>query len=177
MREFTGKFLALLLRHKPEVLNLDMDENGYVSVEELIEKASKEYELNRDILDEIVITDNKQRFSYNGDKSKIRASQGHSVNVDVNLKEETPPDILFHGTSERFKESILEKGLLPMTRLYVHLSKDKDTAYNVGKRHGLPVIIYEVDCAQMVKDGYKFYLSDNKVWLTKEVPYKYLKEI
>ena len=127
-------------------------------------------------LEEIVSTDNKQRYSFNEDKTLIRANQGHSIPVDVELEEVTPPDILYHGTGEKFVSSINKLGLIPKSRLYVHLSKDIDTAKNVGKRHGNP-IIYSVDCKKMIADGYKFYLSVNGVWLTKEVPIKYLKPI
>lgn len=129
-----------------------------------------------DILEQIVRTDSKQRYSFNDDKSLIRANQGHSVNVDVELKEKEPPEYLYHGTGEKYVESINQDGLIPKSRLYVHLSKDIETAENVGRRHGKEVV-YRIDSGQMYRDGYKFYLSENGVWLTKEVPVKYLEMV
>ena len=128
-----------------------------------------------DILEEIVSSDEKQRYSFNDDKTKIRANQGHSIQVDVELEEKEPPMILWHGTGEKFVASIDEQGLIPKSRLYVHLSQDEETAFKVGTRHGKPVL-YMVKAADMFKDGYKFYLSKNGVWLTKEVPVKYLEK-
>ena len=129
------------------------------------------------IIEEIVKTNNKKRYEYNEDGTKIRARQGHSINVDVELKETVPPKVLYHGTVSTFKKNIQEEGLIPKTRLYVHLSADKETAFNVGRRHGPEVIMYRIDSEDMYKDGYKFYLSNNGVWLVKEVPSKYLDEI
>ena len=126
-----------------------------------------------DILEQIVRTDSKQRYSFNDDKSLIRANQGHSVNVDVELKEKEPSEYLYHGTGEKYVKSINQDGLIPKSRLYVHLSKDIKTAENVGKRHGKEVV-YRINSGQMYRDGYKFYLSENGIWLTKEVPIKYL---
>ena len=128
-----------------------------------------------DMLEEIVRTDNKQRYSFNEDKTLIRANQGHSIPVDVELKKAVPPDILYHGTGEKYVSSIDKEGLLPKSRLYVHLSKDIETAENVGRRRGKE-IVYRVKSGQMYWDGYKFYLSENGVWLTKEVPIKYLEQ-
>ena len=125
-------------------------------------------------LEEIVRTDNKQRYAFNEDKTKIRANQGHSVNVDVELKPIVPNDVLYHGTATRFVDQIRMQGLKPMSRLYVHLSKDYKTAFTVGKRHGSP-FVFEVDAKQMVEDGFKFYESENGVILTEVVPAKYLK--
>ena len=125
------------------------------------------------LLKEIVATDEKQRYSFSTDRTLIRANQGHSIPVDVELEKKEPPEVLFHGTGEKSVSSIKEKGLLPMERLYVHLSKDTETAVKVGKRHGKPVV-FHVDAGQMYKDGYEFYQSVNGVWLTREVPPKYL---
>ena len=127
-------------------------------------------------LEEIVRMDEKQRYSFNEDKSLIRANQGHSIPVDVELKECTPPAVLYHGTGEKYVASIDSQGLIPKSRLYVHMSADTDTARTVGSRHGKPVI-YEIDCNSMVSDGYKFYLSENHVWLTKSVPACYLRKL
>ena len=128
-----------------------------------------------DLLCEIVRTDEKMRYSFSEDKKRIRANQGHSIHVDVELTRCRPP-MLYHGTAEKYVDSIEEIGLIPKTRLYVHLSGDYDTAVKVGTRHGAPVV-YLVDAPGMYLDGYEFYLSVNGVWLTKSVPKKYLKRI
>lgn len=169
----TSKFISLILRHKPETIGINLDEHGWANVDELIKGISKTQKFNRDMLEEIVRTDNKQRYSFNEDKTLIRANQGHSIPVDVELEEKEPPEILYHGTGEKYISSINEQGLLPKSRLYVHLSSNEKTANKVGQRHGKPVI-YLVKSGEMYKDGYKFYLSINGVWLTKEVPVKYL---
>lgn len=169
--------MSLILRHKPEVIEITLDEHGWASVNDLIcgiEKNNPGF--NMDILEQIVRTDSKQRYSFNDDKSLIRANQGHSVNVDVELKEKEPPEYLYHGTGEKYVKSINQDGLILKSRLYVHLSKDIKTAENVGKRHGKEVV-YRINSGQMYRDGYKFYLSENGIWLTKEVPIKYLEMV
>ena len=172
-----SKFISLILRHKPETIGISLDSHGWADVNELIEGVAKQNKgFNMAMLEEIVRTDSKQRYSFNDNKTKIRANQGHSIKVDVELEEKEPPAILYHGTATRFLGSITKQGLLPMSRLYVHLSKDMETATKVGTRHGSPVIL-EVDAEKMYRDGYKFYLSDNGVWLTKEVPPIYLIDI
>ena len=164
-----GKTLSYLLRHDNEAYDSGLiDCNGWRCVSELTGLG-----FTQDELDEIVETNNKQRFEYNADKTRLRARQGHSIPVDVGLKETIPPDVLYHGTATRFIDSIKEKGLIPRSRLYVHLSADYGTAANVGSRHGKPYVI-AVDCKRMVKDGFKFYLSNNGVWLTNNVPVEYL---
>lgn len=170
-----SRFMSLILRHKPETIGISIDEHGWANVDELIEGIAKTREFNMDILEEVVKTDNKQRYSFNEDKTLIRANQGHSIPVDVELDEVEPPAELWHGTGEKYVESIDKIGLIPKSRLYVHLSKDSDTATNVGRRHGKPVL-YTVKTGDMFKDGYKFFLSKNGVWLTKEVPVKYLEK-
>ena len=172
----TSKYISLILRHKPETIGITLDEHGWANVDELISGIAKTHEMNMNILEEIVSTDEKQRYSFNDDKTKIRANQGHSIQVDVELEEMRPPEILWHGTGEKFTGSIDEQGLIPKSRLYVHLSKDEETAFKVGTRHGKPVL-YIVKAKEMFKDGYKFYLSKNGVWLTKEVPAKYLEKL
>ena len=172
----TSKYISLILRHKPETIGITLDEHGWADVGELISGIAKTHKMNMDILEEIVSTDEKQRYSFNDDKTKIRANQGHSIQVDVELEEMRPPEILWHGTGEKFTGSIDEQGLIPKSRLYVHLSKDEETAFKVGTRHGKPVL-YIVKAKEMFKDGYKFYLSENGVWLTKEVPVKYLEKL
>ena len=135
-----SRYISLILRHKPEVIGIKLDEHGWADVQQLISgiKKSRNKSFNMDMLEEIVQTDNKQRYSFNDDKTLIRANQGHSVKVDVELEEKTPPEFLWHGTGEKYVQSIDAVGLIPKGRLYVHLSKDKDTALNVGKRHGKP---------------------------------------
>lgn len=166
----TSKYISLLLRHKPEKENLIMDNNGWVSTYDLISKLK----ITKEDLNNIVLDNNKKRFEFNDDESKIRARQGHSVNVDVELKKSVPPVKLYHGTSGNFKSAILKKGLLKMNRLHVHLSKDLETAQIVGRRKGKDLIILEVDAKAMYADGYQFYLSNNGVWLTDHVPPKYI---
>lgn len=171
-----SKFLSLVLRHKPEIIGISLDKNGWADVKELIEKSNskKNIGLTLSILEYVVENNNKKRFIFNEDKTKIRANQGHSIEVELNLKEVMPPVILYHGTSDRFKDSILRTGLDKRNRNHVHLSADMETAQKVGTRHGGKLIIFKVDCKQMIADGYKFYLSENKVWLTDQVPVKYL---
>lgn len=172
----TSKFISLILRHKPETIGISLDEHGWAKVDELIAGVSKTRRFDMDILEEIVRTDEKKRYSFNEDKTLIRANQGHSVSVDVELKEAAPPEILFHGTGEKFVASIDEQGLISKRRLYVHLSKDYETAVKVGSRHGKPVV-YNVKAGEMHRDGFKLYLSENGVWLTKKVPVKYLEKL
>lgn len=169
-----GKYICLILRHKPEIIGIELDKNGWANIDELINGLKKKYpDFNREKLEYIVNTDNKQRYSLSDDKSKIRARQGHSIDVDVELKELAPPEFLYHGTAERFLGSIMKEGLVPKSRLYVHLSKDVETAEKVGKRHGKPAVL-KIETGKMDEDGFKFYLSENGVWLTKAVPPKYL---
>lgn len=174
----TSKFIALILRHKPETIGISLDEHGWADVHELIDgiNATGKHQIDMEMLEEIVRTDEKQRYSFNGDKTRIRANQGHSIPVDVELKECIPPDILYHGTGEKYADSIDSQGLIPKSRLYVHMSADVDTARNVGSRHGKPVI-YMIDSKAMNEDGLKFCLSENQVWLTKSVPAKYLRKM
>lgn len=161
-----GKFLSLILRHKPEVIGISLDVHGWADVTELIAGIKKTRIFDMKMLEEIVRTDNKQRFLFNSDHSKIRANQGHSIEVDVELKEQNPPEVLYHGTGTKNVSSILKKGLLPQGRLYVHLSKDMLTAITVGKRHGRPAV-FTVRVGEMSRKGYKFFLSENGVWVNK----------
>jgi putative RNA 2'-phosphotransferase len=166
-----GKKLSYLLRHNPE--GLVMDKNGYVSVSSLLIKVG----ITQAELDHIVDTNDKKRLAYNDDKSKIRASQGHSISVDVELKAARPPRTLYHGTNPENWDNIMKSGLCKMRRLHVHLTDDEDVAYKVGKRYSKykEPLILEIDSAAMYTDGYKFYLSENGVWLTDNVPSKYIK--
>lgn len=169
-------FISLVLRHKPEAANIILDEHGWADVEELLAGINNSgREIDMDILDEIVRTDNKQRCSFNDDRTLVRANQGHSIPVDVELKEQEPPEFLYHGTATRFLDRIETEGLKPMSRLYVHLSKNIKTALKVGKRHGNPTVL-KIYSRNMYNDGYKFYLSVNGVWLTKKVEIKYIEK-
>ncbi len=171
----TSKYLSLILRHKPEAAGITLDEHGWANVDELIEGVRKSRPFDMEMLEEIVRTDEKGRYSFNEDKTLIRANQGHSIPVDVALPVVAPPKNLYHGTGEKYVNSIDQQGLLPRSRLYVHLSGDAETARKVGSRHGKPVI-YEVLSGKMAEDGFTFYRSVNGVWLTKEVPPEYLEK-
>lgn len=161
-----GKELSFLLRHDKEYA---FDEHGWREVADLIERHG--YTMEE--LEEIVATNDKKRYEFSDDRKRIRARQGHSVDVDVELKECVPPDTLYHGTAARFVDSILREGITKRSRLYVHLSANVSTAFKVGKRHGTPSVL-AVDAMEMVADGHKFYLSNNGVWLTEYVPTRYI---
>ncbi|RGE98636.1 RNA 2'-phosphotransferase [Catenibacterium sp. AM22-15] len=167
--ERKSRRLSYILRHCPESIGLELDDHGYGDVQKILDALN----ITLKQLDTIVREDEKQRYSYNVDHTRIRANQGHSIPVNADLKEVQPPDILYHGTATRFVSSILEEGILSQTRLYVHLSQDKETATKVGSRHGEPYV-FIIDTKQMYKDGYKFFLSENNIYLTKIIPTKYL---
>lgn len=169
-----SKFLSFVLRHSPETIGLKLDENGWADVEELISKCYQdENSLNAALLEYVVENNDKKRFTFNEDKTKIRASQGHSISVELNLNETEPSEYLYHGTVAKFLENIRKEGLQKMSRQHVHLSKDKETAVKVGSRRGVPQIL-TIRSGAMHNDGFKFYLSENDVWLTDEVPVKYI---
>ncbi len=172
----TSKYISLILRHKPEVIGITLDEHGWADVDALIEGVNRTHPLDMERLERIVAEDEKQRYSFNEDKTLIRANQGHSVQVDVELKETEPPEYLYHGTATKYEESIDRQGLIPKSRLYVHLSADIETARKVGTRHG-KLLIYKVLSEKMHEDGIPFYLSVNGVWLTKAVETKYLEKL
>ncbi len=166
-----SKFLSLVLRHKPETIGLELDLNGWADVAELLSKIKNG--MTVEILEEIVLTNDKQRFTFNENKTKIRANQGHSLNVDLGLKASNPPDMLYHGTAEGFLKSIMETGINKTNRNHVHLSECAETAISVGNRYGKPVLL-KIDSKRMYMDGYKFYVSENNVWLTESVPVIYI---
>lgn len=169
-----SKFLSLVLRHKPEEIGLVLDQNGWASIDELIALANaRGTNLSRPQIESIVKNNDKQRFALSEDGTKIRANQGHSIDIALGLAPQIPPERLYHGTATRFLESIREKGLHPASRQHVHLSSDLATAEKVGSRHGRPVVL-TVESGQMARDGHLFYLSENGVWLTGNVPPKYL---
>ena len=162
--------MSLVLRHKPEHLDLTLDENGWVKVDLLLAAMQRQgLDVDRDLLEEVVRDNDKQRFAFNEDRTQIRANQGHSIEVDVELEQKTPPSVLLHGTVEKFLDAIRESGLEKMNRQHVHLSGDLETANKVGSRRGKPVIL-QIDAAKMEKNGHVFYLSANGVWLTDHVP-------
>ena len=171
----TSKFLSLVLRHKPETIGISLDEHGWAEVDRLIAGIAKTREFHMGLLEEIVRTDKKQRYSFNEDKTLIRANQGHSILVDVELQAVKPPEYLYHGTGQKYVESIERSGLMPKGRLYVHLSGDVDTAVKVGSRHG-KAVVYRVSSGRMSRDGHVFYCSVNGVWLIKAVPVEYLEK-
>ena len=170
----TSKFLSLVLRHQPEAAGITLDAHGWADVSELLRGMTDAGQpIDAEMLEEIVRTDEKQRYSFSADHTKIRANQGHSVTVDLELQPVTPPDVLWHGTASRFLESIMQEGLKPMSRQYVHLSPDIETAKKVGIRHGKPVIL-QIDTKRMHADGFAFYRAENGVWLTGSVPVRYI---
>ena len=170
-----SKFISLVLRHKPDTIGITLDEHGWANVDELIAGICKYNKFDMFMLEKIVAEDEKQRYSFNDDKSLIRANQGHSIPVDVELVRKNPSDVLWHGTGEKYVESIDRIGLIPKSRLYVHLSSDYEVAMKVGSRHGVPVI-YEINALKMCEEGIDFYQSVNGVWLCKQVPVKYIKK-
>ncbi|MBD2038599.1 RNA 2'-phosphotransferase [Leptolyngbya sp. FACHB-321] len=170
-----SKYLSKHLRHTPERLGLTLAPGGWVNVDELLSAcAAHQFFFARAELEEVVAASDKQRFSFDDTKTRIRANQGHSVDVDLQLEPQTPPDVLYHGTGEASVPAILRSGLLKMSRHHVHLSREMETARKVGMRHGCPVIL-AIDTTAMQQAGFTFYCSDNGVWLVDEVPPQYLK--
>jgi putative RNA 2'-phosphotransferase len=173
-RNRISKFLSLILRHAPEKIGLELDENGWADVEELVAKAAQnKMVFSRADLEEVVATNDKQRFGYNEDKSRIRASQGHSIDVELQLETKEPPETLYHGTVPKYLGSIRREGLRKMSRHHVHLSGDRGIAEKVGNRRGEAVILV-VRSKAMYNDGFAFFISANGVWLTDHVPIKYI---
>jgi putative RNA 2'-phosphotransferase len=169
-----SKFLSFVLRHKPEEIGITLDENGWTSTSELLSKINmKSFPISMENLENIVATNNKKRFAFNEDKTNIRASQGHSVAIDLAIEPQQPPEYLYHGTVEKFVPSIQDKGLIKGNRHHVHLSADKETAINVGSRRGKPIIL-TVRSGEMQAENYIFYQSENGVWLTDEVPPEFI---
>jgi putative RNA 2'-phosphotransferase len=169
-----SKFLSLILRHNPDTIGLRLDENGWADVGELIQKsADNGMPFSSEELEEVVFTNDKQRFAFTEDKTRIRANQGHSIGIDLELEAKAPPETLYHGTVERVLQNIMNEGLRKMERHHVHLSQDRKTAEKVGSRRGSAVILI-VRSGEMSKDGFEFYLSENGVWLTDRVPARYI---
>jgi putative RNA 2'-phosphotransferase len=176
-RTALSKFLSLVLRHRPDSIGIQFDQQGWVAIDSLLTQAQSHGKpLTRAVLDEIVATNAKQRFAISDDGLRIRASQGHSVDVDLGYAPATPPEILFHGTTADRLASIQSQGLSRMQRHHVHLSADVATAKLVGARHGKPAVL-RVHAGRMQRDGREFFLSANGVWLTDAVPPDYLETL
>ncbi len=171
-----SKLLSLVLRHRPESIKIELDENGWTDVSELLEKMNEHNQpISLDILKLVVETNAKKRFAFNDNYSKIRANQGHSVDVELGYTPQSPPEILYHGTGEKSVASIWATGIKKRDRHHVHLSADFETAIKVGQRHGNP-FVFEVLAGEMNKNNFPFYKSDNGVWLTDFVPFEYLRK-
>ena len=170
-----SKFLSYILRHQPEAIGITLDSDGWVNIDNLIMQANQHGEpLTRELIELVVKTNDKKRFTISDDGLKIRAAQGHSTQqVKINHAEQIPPEFLYHGTATRFIDSIKKQGLVAGSRHYVHLSGDEKTAKKVGERHGKPVVL-KVNTLQMYQQDFKFYLADNGVWLTNAVPNTFL---
>lgn len=171
-----SKFLSFVLRHKPDAIGLTLDSQGWASIPELIEKSVSEITLTNDLVKQVVTTNDKQRFLLSEDEERIRANQGHSIKVNLDLTPKKPPTILYHGTAARFLSSIQKDGLRPGQRHYVHLSIDTTTAAEVGQRYGKPIVL-EICSGEMNQKGFKFFLTKNGVWLTDHVPPRFLTTI
>jgi putative RNA 2'-phosphotransferase len=170
-----SKFLSLVLRHTPEKIAITPDRAGWVAVAELLKACNAAgFPITREELEEVVGTSDKQRFALSDDRLRIRASQGHSIAVELGYQALRPPEVLYHGTARRFLASIKEQGLCKGNRHQVHLSSDEDTAIKVGSRHGKPVVLL-IESGRMHKDGFVFFKSENNVWLTEHIPPAYIK--
>ncbi len=169
-----SKFLSFVLRHKPEEIGLTLDANGWAEVDELIRLSHQHGQrFTRHLLEQVVAENDKKRFAFSEDGLRIRASQGHSVEVDLALAPAHPPEFLYHGTAARFVDSIRREGLHSAGRQHVHLSPDRGTATKVGQRHGKPVVLV-VRASEMAGNGFAFFLSANGVWLTDRVPAEFI---
>jgi putative RNA 2'-phosphotransferase len=172
-----SKYLSKHLRHQPERLGLTLEPGGWVNVDTLLAACARhQFSISREELNEVVALNDKQRFAFDESGTLIRANQGHSVPIDLQLEPSVPPDVLYHGTGQRSIDAIRRDGLRKMSRHHVHLSPDVETAVKVGRRHGSPVV-FKVDAAGMHRAGHLFYCSDNGVWLVDSVPPAYLEII
>lgn len=170
-----SKLMSYVLRHHPEELGITLDKNGWVDLKNFTQSLqSRDKTISVDKVREVVESCEKQRFSIDETQQKIRANQGHSIQVDLQLRAQQPPDILYHGTVDRFLDSILRVGLLPQQRHHVHLTESLNTAKSVGARRGRAIIL-EIETGELVSNGAQFYLSENQVWLIDHVPAQYIK--
>lgn len=174
-----SRFLSLILRHNPGAIGIEIEKiGGWADVNALMDgiNAKGKFRVDRPLLEKIVATDSKGRYSFNADGTKIRANQGHSIDVVIEMEHRRPPEFLYHGTAWRFMPSIKAKGLLPGSRNYVHLSPDYETAVKVGFRHSKPEapVVLIIQAVQMAEEGYDFMISDNGVWQISHVPSQYI---
>ncbi len=171
----TSKFLSYVLRHEPQAIGLTLDTEGWADISALIDGANKSGKsIDRDLIQQVVDTSDKKRFSISEDGLRIRAAQGHSTSsVAITYPQKVPPEFLYHGTATRFLESIQKEGLKPQERQYVHLSEDEQTAIAVGQRYGKPVVL-KIEALRMYQQGFKFFQAENGVWLTSSVPIEVL---
>jgi len=170
----TSKFLSLVLRHEPESVGLKLGDAGWIGVEELLQAVNQHgTPLTLDQLKHVVATSDKKRFAFSDDGLRIRASQGHSVEVDLQYEPQTPPDLLYHGTATRFLDSIRKEGLKRMERHHVHLSAETKVTLQVGARHGRPVLL-TIRAGEMTRAGHVFFRSANVVWLVDQVPVQFI---
>lgn len=172
----TSKYISLLLRHKPEIAGISIDKHGWTDVENLLKNVNKTNYITFDELEFLVYGEDKKRYEFSADKKLIRAVHGHSIKVDLGYDPVKPPGVLYHGTAEKYRKSIEEKGLIPKSRQYVHLSMNIENAKEVWKRHG-KLLLYKIDTKKMFEDGYKFYHSVSDIFLTEMVPFEYISEI
>lgn len=171
----TSKFLSYILRHEPQAIGIDLDSQGWVDIDELIQAANQSGKIfDRELIQQVADTSEKKRFTISDDGLRIRAAQGHSTeSVQINYPQKIPPEFLYHGTATRFVESIKQQGLIPGQRHQVHLSQSVETALEVGKRYGKPHI-FTINAKSMHDAGFVFYCSENNVWLTEKVPVEFL---
>ena len=174
-----SRFISKILRHQPQIIGIEIERTGaWADVNALMEgiNAKSKFHIDRPLLEQIVAADGKGRYSFNADGTKIRANQGHSIDVVIQMEHRTPPEFLYHGTAWRFMGSITAKGLLPGTRQFVHLSPDYATAVTVGYRHSKPEqpVVLKIHAGRMAADGYDFMISDNGVWQIAHVPPQYI---
>lgn len=172
-----SKFLSYVLRHNPADIGVKLDEQGWISIDTLIAACNKKGKhIDRPLLERVVAENNKKRFAISEDGKNIRASQGHSVKIDLGYKAQEPPYFLYHGTATRYVDAIMNDGLKKMNRHAVHLSASKKTAISVGSRHGQAIVLV-IDANAMHQDGYEFFVSENNVWLTDNVPVQYISKM
>ncbi len=169
----TSKFLSLVLRHQPEIIGLPLDDAGWADIDVLIRLSQPHKPLTRALIEQVVEENSKQRFAISDDGRRIRANQGHSIEVELGLQPVTPPTLLYHGTATRFVDAIRREGLVKRSRQHVHLSADAGTATTVGARHGKPVVLI-VRAGEMAAVGHAFFRSENGVWLTDAVPVEFI---
>ena len=172
-----SKFLSYVLRHQPDTVGIKLDLEGWTDIAALIAAAANnDKQLDRNLIQTVVTTNDKKRFAISEDGLRIRAVQGHSTeSVDIKYVEKIPPEFLYHGTATRFMESIRKEGLLAGSRQYVHLSQDEQTALAIGRRHGKPIVL-KIEALRVHKQGFKFFQAENGIWLTEKVPAQFLED-